>query len=223
MMTRGLMKPSSALNVVWDGNSLVAGSGASGSSKYLPAQTMALAPLVGSGATSVNCGVSGQSFRMMNGLDSGSAADVDAAWASGKYNVLVPWEITNTIAFYGRSVAQCVQDCIDYIAARKAVHPWRVILPTALPRYGASDALLVQFNALARANYRAWGADALVDIRAPGSKFDFDGTLASGFQATQSLWSDTSAWVHLNDAGYAEAALNHFAPVFRRLPVRAAT
>lgn len=219
-----MLRMSAAVKVTYDGNSLVAGAGAS---VPMPSQVAALAPLAGSGATMANIGVSGQTLRKMNGLDGGSAADVDGEWSSGRRNVLVIWEATNSIHYFGRTVAQGVQDLVDYIAARKAAHPWQVVLLTCLPRFQADqggvygkDTQLVAFNARARAEYRSWGADVLVDVRAPGSVFDFDGTVSGNFDSTQSLWAETSEWVHLNDAGYAVVA-KWVAAGLRRLPGRA--
>lgn len=194
--------PFPGINAVCDGNSLVFGVGAT---VPMPAQLLTkLATVSGITPTAPNVGVSGQSTRQMNGLDGGSSADVDAAWVAGKNNILVAWEGTNSVAFYGRTPAQGATDMTDYIAARRAVHPWWVVLLTTLPRFETgNDALLRDYNTLAKANYLAWGADVLVDVRSAGSPFNFDGETSTGFVATQSLWFETSNWVHLNDAGYA--------------------
>jgi hypothetical protein len=209
----GLLRLSSTTKVVFDGNSLMASN--------MPAKVAALPPFVGTGATYVNLGIGAQTLRMMNGLDGGSADDVNAAWESGKTNVLVIWEASNAIAYYGRTVPQGIQDLIDYIAARRAVHAWLVAVLTCIPRFQTgNDGLLVEFNARARREYRSWGVDVLIDVRAPGSVFDFDGTVAANFVATQPLWAETSDWVHLSDAGYDRIAEN-VAAGLRRLPARA--
>lgn len=214
MVLRGLAKPSSDMNVVFDGNSLVFGIGATVGT--LATRTMANAPMAGSGASSSNVAISSQTWRSMNGLDGGSTADVDGAWQADKYNVLVAWESTNTING-GRSPAQCLQDCADYIAARQAVHPWRVVLLTTIPRYTFEDADLQSWNVLIKKTYRQIGADVLVDARV--GRLNFDGTTAAGFQATQDLWNEVSAWIHLNDSGY-QMVSEWITAGLRRLPAR---
>lgn len=219
MLRRAAHRPSSNTNIVFDGNSLVFGQGALVSN--MPTRVMATAPFVGSGAAMANVGISGQSWRMMNGLDTGSVSDVDGAWVSGKFNILVAWEATNSIAYYGRTVSECVQDCVDYIAARKAVHPWRVVLLTTIPRNNALDSSLRAWDALAKANYRAWGADVLIDVRR--ELLNFSGENDASFSSTQPLWSEGAApWVHLTDAGYQMVA-NWVAEGLRRVPGRAPT
>jgi hypothetical protein len=215
---RGMLRPSGTVKLVFDGNSLMA--------SQMPSKVAALSPLVGSGATYVNLGIGAQTLRMMNGLDGGSADDVNGAWEAGKRNVLVIWEASNAIAYFGRTVPQGIQDLIDYIAARRTLHPWQVVLLTCIPRFQPNqggtyghDVDLVEFNRRARLEYRSWGVDVLADVRAPGSVFDFDGTVAANFTATQSLWAEGSDWVHLSDAGYAVVA-ECVAAALRRLPAR---
>lgn len=215
---RGFLRINSTVKVTFDGNSLV--HGLFDGTPTFPDQTMLLPPLKGSGASYVNLGIGGQSTRQMNGLDGGSSADVDASWDATKTNILVIWEATNSIAFYGRTVAQGVGDMIAYITARKSLHPWRVVMLTTIPRYQmGNDAQLVQWNQIARNNYRAWGVDVLVDVRAPGSVFNFDGTVAANFQATQLLWNTPDTWVHLSDQGTAVIA-GMTAAGLRRIPAR---
>jgi hypothetical protein len=212
------LKMSSTVNIVWDGNSLVAGAGADNTTRC-SAQVANLPPVAGSGAATANIGVSGQTWRQMNGLDSGLTTDVESAWISGKKNVLICWETRNSI-FTGRTWQQAVQDGIDYIAARRLSKVWHsVILINCLPSYaldGKAEAL-DSANAYMAANFRAMGADILIDVQTPGSPFRFTGNSMLPFQLTQSLWAETSNWTHLNAAGYAIVA-GLVAGALRRLP-----
>lgn len=69
-----------------------------------------------------------------------------------------------------------------------------------------------------RANYRALGIDALVDVRQLGSSFQLPDYTDASFAALPH-WYEGSFRVHLNDAGYAVVA-QMVAPVMRRLPLR---
>ena len=203
------------VKITFDGNSLLVYG-----APTMPALVATLLAARGRAPETQNVGVSAQSIRMLAGFDGGDASDVDAAWAPGKTNVLVVWEATNSIAYYGRSLADATADLTAYITARQAVHPWRVVLMTCLPRYETgNDGLLVAWNTLARMHYREWGADALVDVRAPGSPFAFDGTVAANFQATQRYWAETASWVHLNGEGNAVIA-EMVVEALERLPAR---
>lgn len=218
--------------VTCDGNSITAGIvHTSGPSAYYPAQLSALAPVSGQ-FTCANLGVSGQTTRMMNGLDGGSTSDVDGAFVAGKKNVLIAWEGTNSVDTTARTAAQIAQDLADYVAARLALHPeWIIILPTILPFIRGTDSQAVTdeknsrvdaTNALIRTNYRTWGAKALVELRvAPFVLPDY--TLAS-FEtpALLALWAADEAagtHIHLRDAGMAFLA-NACAGVLKRLPAR---
>jgi len=206
-------------NIVFDGNSLVAGTGSTGG-KTLPVQTAKLRPVNGT-LTLTNLGIGGQTLRMMNGLDTGSSADVDAAWVSGRVNVLVVWEATNSITVTTRTAAQSLQDLADYIAARQAVHTWdKVVVIGTIPRYqtGTSwasvddiNAQLDSFNASLVASPATYGATAYVDVRPVGGPFALPDYALATFERTETLplWAttDTVGWrIHLSDAGYAYVA-----------------
>jgi hypothetical protein len=209
------------VNVIWDGNSLFAGMGASGPSGYTPAQAMALAPFSGAGAWT-NLGISGQTWRQMNGLDGGSSADVDAAWDASRRNVLITWEGTNAVFNVGRTGLQAGGDAAAYFAARRAAHPqqWIVAL-TSLPRRGSTATCneLIAHDDYLRANWPSLGVDLLIDIRAEVPEFNFLGDSDGPFVATQIYWAESSFWIHPNDAGYALIAAA-IARRIRRLPAR---
>jgi len=182
-------------------------------------QLNALAP-ISNKFTITNKAINGQSVQQMIA----NAADVDNSFVVGKVNYLLIFEITNNIFNDGRTGLQTCVDLEAYIAARLAVHPWRVILMTALPRgdflgatYTATtgEVQLQAANNYIRQNYRAMGAIALVEARRPGGPFDFtDSTNAANFPS--SLWTDRT---HPNSAGKAILA-GYIADVLKRLPAR---
>jgi hypothetical protein len=188
-----------------------------------------------------NCGVAGETWRKMMGLDGGSgAADTDAAWQNGMTNVLLAWEGTNSITLGGRTPAQALSDAKDYITARRAVHPgWIVIVGTVPPRQAADqtttntlNANIDAYNVLIRQQYKSIGANGLFDVRAVGSKFnwvDANGNpdySISTFEAhatePNTIWAsgETGAHVHFNSDGSAYIINNFVAPALRRLPRR---
>ncbi len=154
-------------------------------------------------------------------------SDVDAAWASGKRNVLIAWELTNSINL-GGTAQSAVTDLLNYIDAVKAVHDWCVIVVGAIPRWtqrfsvdggvqttqGMADtynAMLLDANALLRAQW-AGVADAYIDPQAPGSLFAFSDFNRSTFASSGLYVLDDDyagiegMYAHCSDAGYAEVA-----------------
>ena len=153
--------------VTCDGNSITAGIvHTSGPAAYYPAQLSNLSPIKGQ-FTAANFGGSGQTTRQMNGLDGGSASDVDGAYVAGKKNILIAWEGTNSIdpVAAGRNGIQAAQDMADYVAARIAIHPgWIILVMTTLPFIRAAwtqattnavNANVDTANSIMRANHRA--------------------------------------------------------------------
>lgn len=210
----------STVNIVCDGNSLTQGVG-NPSAPY-PSMLASLAPLNGT-IPVTNLGVSGNTIGQMI-----SAARPDPYWVAGKTNILAVWPGTNEI-YGGSTAAQAVQDLKTYIAARKALHPWIVVLLTCLPRQQSTEAASITlnatlntYNATLRASYRDIGADALVDVQQPGSPFAFsdytDATFAAAFAT--GLWAPSeSPHVHLSGYGYFKIA-SMVAAALKRLPAR---
>lgn len=198
------------VNIVFAGNSMTAGAGATAGND-MPSQVMAI--LAGP-ASKVNCGVNGYTWREMNGRDGGSASAVDSAWVPGARNVLVCWETTNAVFGGGgdtpRTTAQAIADSQTFLNERLSANPWTVVMVTALPRGGngftAQNQTIVDINAHHVANFAAMGAHAIADNRQSGSVFNFFGDASADFMATQAYWNETSAWTHPNDAGYAVCA-----------------
>ena len=242
----------STLNIVWDGNSLVASTGPSqnvarctakvipvasytAGSNFLPDATSAgTSPLryqSDKGILVTNLGIGGQSWRKMNGLDGGSATDVDGAFNAAKTNLLITWEGTNSLTG-GRTVAQTVQDATDYVAARRLAHPWaKIFTGTCLPRMNqntdqaavdADNLKLDQYNAYLRANFAAMGFDGIFDVRQAGSAFNLSdyniATFDSAAAASGTYWinSDPAGQhIHLNSDGYWYVVKTFVAPMLQ--------
>ncbi len=165
-------------------------------------QLAALPPISGR-FTIPNHAISGFNFYDMINYD---ADQVDADYQAGKENFLLLWEVTNTIFSAQKTGLEACDAAVMCINRFKGVHPWRVILMTALPRgdnlgtkYTAvtGEVELQAANAYIRANYKAMGAEAFVEVRQPGGPFDFtDSTNAANFPS--SLWLDKT---HPNNTG----------------------
>ncbi len=212
----------STVSMRGDGNSLMAGVGGNS----LTYQLENRAPMLG--AVINNYGVPGQTTLDMIS----DASTTDAGWVAGKPNVLLLWEGSNNICNIGRSAAQSVADMGTYIAARQAVHPWKIVLLTCLPRQTnngqaqtTSQSLeLDQYNTLLRANYRAIGAHVLVDVRQSGSPFnmaDYNMATFNNMATANGLWAsgETDNHIHLSTAGYSVVA-DYIVQGLRRLPAR---
>lgn len=199
------------VNFVFDGHSLVAGDGVTGG-QTLTVQLAALPPISGQFVIA-NFGVNGQQITDMIS----SAGDIDAAWVEGKTNFLGFWGATNTLNFATTVATACAQ-VAQYISARQALHPWKVILVTELPRRNqgatqeqtdALNAKLNEYNAYIRANFKAMGAVAVVDVRQAGGPWDmpnyttetFTDSVRAPYWAAEGLKN-----VHINNAGHALVA-----------------
>jgi hypothetical protein len=230
----------STLNIVMDGNSIVAGINAGQDPTRLLAQTAPISTVSltiaqatsatalandpylsrtckwrsNKGVVLYECGVSGQTWRKMNGLDSGLTTDVDGGFVAGAVNILIAWEGTNSM-YYGASATQAASDAKDYIAARKLANPWsKTIIGTCLPRMDstsdqsvvdAMNAKIDTYNAYVLANYKAMGFDAVFDVRQAGSPFNLSDYLIATFQASaaaaNSIWSSETTHVHPSNYG----------------------
>jgi len=210
------------VNIACDGNSLTAGVGGYPWPNSLKAKTAF------TGCTVSNFASAGHTTQQMIS----GAGEVDAAWVDGKTNVLVAWEGTNSICNVGRTAAQAAQDMADYIAGRLALHPWIILLGTCLPRQTnagqaattAQNAVIEAYNALLRANYRAYGAKGMFDVRAAGSPFNLADYQMATFESAYSsaLWADseTGNHIHLSSAGYHVLDDSFIEPALKRLPAR---
>ena len=203
---RPRMRFDANVNIVCDGNSLTAGDGGTA----YPAQMKLLAPL-NNIVTVANCGRNG---RTTTGL---VFNDAELFHVATKTNIYVVQELSNALANTPSLTgpAAC-QQMTNHIANVKTLRYWRrVVLLTCEPRQtsaGAAQTLdlnarIDAANAYMRANFKAMGADALVDLRAPGSPFnipDYAMQTFEDFAASSGLWKANEAGqhVHLNTAGY---------------------
>lgn len=114
-------------NIVVDANSLFARWVAPGIQDVAGFKNL----IQSTGANVGNCAIPGQTWADMTK----NASDVQGLWRSGKKNILVTGETTNSIFVEGASVAKTVADAKAYIAARRASQKWDyVVLCGTIPR-----------------------------------------------------------------------------------------
>lgn len=114
-------------NLVVDANSLFARWVAPGIQEVAGFKNL----IQSTGANVSNCASPGQTWASMTK----NAADVQGLWRSGKKNILVTGETTNSIFVEGATVAKTVADAKAYIAARRASQKWDyVVLCGTIPR-----------------------------------------------------------------------------------------
>ena len=118
-----------------------------------------------------------------------------------KQNVLIIFGGTNDLGGGHKSAETAYADLISYCKARRAAHPWRILVVTppvaAYPGvYPADfDAQMVKYGALIRRHWRFF-ADGIVDVGA-------DARLGTpGAERNPTYFSDKD-FTHLTDAGYA--------------------
>jgi hypothetical protein len=123
--------PPTAKQVIFDGNSLTRGYGASTSNDY-PSQTLRL---LGSQWTGQNFGVDGQTTAQMA---SDAATQIDPLYNTTNYaqNVLVAWEVTNDL-YFGGDATNAYNRFVSYCQARRAAG-FKVVVLTVLPRSNGS-------------------------------------------------------------------------------------
>ena len=227
------IKRSTPIALAFDGNSLGAGYGNPAIAPLAQAFTLLSASF--SDLVQNNVSVSGQTTREMNGLDGGSAADVDAAFVPGRINFLFVWEVTNDVIRNSATAATAAANMQSYVQNRMAKNPWRIIILSTLPRQDsagttqaaidATNATLLAADAIIRKNCRAWGARGFIDVRCEGSRFRLE-NFSTAFSRNDDLWLEpaivagatSGGRVHLKQAGHAipaflmkVAVLNHAA------------
>lgn len=121
-----------------------------------------------------------------------------------KANVLIVFGGTNDLGGHRETVETAYERLRGYCRARKAAHPWRVLVVTppvaAYPKvYPADfDAKMIRLGALVRQSWRAF-ADGIVDLQAD------DRLGMAGSERNPALF-DPRDFTHLTDAGYALVA-----------------
>ena len=130
-------------------------------------------------------------------------------------NVLIIFGGTNDLGGGHKSAAAAFGELTAYCRARKAAHPWRILVVTpsvaAYPHvYPADfDAQMVQYDALIRRHWRSF-ADGVVDVGA-------DPRLGAPGAEYNPVYF-THDFTHLTDAGYAIVGADAAAAVLR-LPI----
>lgn len=116
-------------------------------------------------------------------------------------NVLIIFGGTNDLGGAHESAGAAFGRLTAYCRARKAAHPWRILVVTppvaAYPRvYPADfDAQMVQYGALIRRNWRSF-ADGVVDVQA-------DPRLGAPGAEYNPVYFNSKDFTHLTDTGYA--------------------
>ena len=187
--------------VVCHGDSLTAGYNASSGLLTATGTTYpgVLAQALGPTWRVTNIGTGGWPLGALIGE---APAKVDPLFDSNlKENVLIVFGGTNDLGGGHKSAQTAYADLIAYCQARRAAHPWRILVVTppvaAYPGvYPADfDAQMVQYDALIRRNWH-WFADGIVDVGA-------DPRLGQpGAEHNAAYFSDKD-FTHLTDAGYA--------------------
>jgi lysophospholipase L1-like esterase len=195
-------------NLVYDGHSAMSGQGGGGQS----ISTFIAQKPTTAGGTWTNVAIPGQGWKDM--ID--NPTDVDAAWQAGKTNVLILWEHVNTLYFNGYTVAQTLAAVKQYIAARRALNPWLVVLIDSYPQQGASGTYytlagirvaLAEIDAAIGANPAFYGIDAMVHIRQKGSFCDLPDFSDASFLAMGDVWVEQLGnFLHFNANGYSKTA-----------------
>lgn len=217
--------------MVIDGNSLVAGVGASGATKYMSAQLQAMAP-ISNVVTITNKGVGGQTIDNM--ITAGF--NIDALYVAGKKNILLAWEGTNQIISNNITGAAAGVKMGNYVAARLAANAgWKIVLIGTIPRQSVgaytqnvggvngANAELIAYDNYLRDNWRAMGAKEFITLRNAGSIFVLPDYTSGSFEnppyINYEAAGESTAHIHLNDLGY-NAVAQIVAAALRRLPSR---
>ena len=124
-------------------------------------------------------------------------------------NVLLIFGGTNDLGGAHESAGTCFRRLVAYCRARKAAHPWRILVVTPpVAAYPADfDAQMVEYDALIRRDWRSF-ADGVVDVQA-----DFR-LGVPGAEHNPTYFSATD-FTHLTDAGYAIVGRDAAASVLR--------
>lgn len=207
-------------NIVCDGNSLTAilGQPVAGATSYYgdiddpyPVQLEAQLKLSYSGITIKNYGIGGQN---MSNMIADAPTQIDPLIQAARPNILICWEITNSINSSSTTTTVAYNREVQYCSARKAAGWNAVVTMTALRREGSLggqtianfNTRLNTVNASMRANSSTF-ADALFDVAAIPEFATINSTYFLDL-------------IHLNQAGHKRLVAG-LIPVLKRLPIRA--
>jgi len=183
--------------IIFDGNSLVAGTGAS-AGHNMP--TLVTSALISSGkySTLQNFGVSSQTTVQMT---SDAQAQIDSLYNLSKYrNIVVVWEGTNDI-YFGATAEEAYNNLVSYCQARRSAG-YKVVIVTLLPRSNAGtpvgfDTDRLSVNTNIRNNWTTF-ADAIADVASNTAIGDAGDELDTIYY--------NSDKVHMTDTGYGVVA-----------------
>ncbi len=193
--------PPVTAQVVCHGDSLTRGENASSGLGTATGTTYpaVLARTLGPAWRVTNVGTGGWTIGLMTGE---APRKVDALFDPHlAENVLIVFAGTNDLGGARESAGTAFGKLTAYCRARKAAHPWRILVVTppvaAYPRvYPADfDAQMVQYGALIRRNWRSF-ADGIVDVQA-------DFRLGAPGAERNPVYFNSHDFTHLTDAGYA--------------------
>ncbi len=152
-----IIRRSDSLNVVCDGNSLTKGTTNNEGKKY-PQFLQDSLRAISLVDTVYNIGVDSQTSQDMDSAD----ADVETKWSPyNKRNILIAWEITNSL-YFGQSVQSAIDDLETYCLHQKR-RGYEVVVVTCIPRGNVSVDSINAANALLKSTYLNF-ADKLVDL-----------------------------------------------------------
>jgi len=198
------IKIDSNTHVIIDGNSIyatVAGSNLETQLKLIP-------PFLDSGCTYQTVAIGGQKWMDLVMSD----ADVNGAYVTGKQNILIVGECTNTAYFTSGTGAQMWNSAVEYMQDRKTVHPdLKIVLCGSIPYLSGTfpgevvggNQRMIDFDALASEGWRDY-ADAFVDFRTLANpEFNHAGVLAT-FELYEASWYDN--YMHPSAVGHGQMA-----------------
>ncbi len=193
--------PPVTAQVVCHGDSLTRGENASSGLGTATGTTYpaVLASALGPAWRVTNAGTGGWTINLLTGE---APQKVDPLFDPHlTQNVLIVFAGTNDLGGSRESAETAFGKLRAYCRARKAAHPWRILVVTppvaAYPRvYPADfDAQMVQYDALIRRNWRSFAA-GIIDVQA-------DPRLGAPGTEYNPVYFSSRDFTHLTDAGYA--------------------
>ncbi len=202
--------------IVTHGNSITYGTGSSDAATRSWPGLLAASPLFGGAGVSINKqGVHGQGWGTMLGTE-GVPNGIDNLYDPARTCILITQEGTNAMRELGQMTARQAADaCWTYWRNRFLLHPeWLGVVWTVLPTFtsdGVVSAAAVnlrinEYNDIMRHEWKQNGLSACIEMRGPGSVWDYSGTVEQDYRDRQAYWAESSFFTHPSDAGYRRMA-----------------